>query len=63
MKRNLLIVYLAIIYVCLMAPSSISALQTQNPSQTLIPEENWITDFDARLALARILAYDDATLD
>ncbi|MFH1954311.1 MAG: tetratricopeptide repeat protein [Pseudomonadota bacterium] len=63
MKRNLHIVYLAIIYVCLMAPSSISALQTQNPSQTLIPEENWITDFDARLALARILAYDDATLD
>jgi tetratricopeptide (TPR) repeat protein len=32
-------------------------------AQALIPEEKWITDFDARLALARILAYDDHTLD
>lgn len=29
----------------------------------LIPKDQWITDTDARLALARILSYDDATLD
>ncbi len=32
-------------------------------SQGLIPEDKWITDIDARLALARVLAYDDATLN
>ena len=37
--------------------------QSTSLTQTLIPEENWITDFAARLALARILAYDDHTLD
>ncbi|MBW1781107.1 MAG: AMIN domain-containing protein, partial [Deltaproteobacteria bacterium] len=29
----------------------------------LIPESQWITDFEARLALARILSYDNTTLD
>ena len=32
-------------------------------TQTLVPRESWITDDAARLALARILAYDDRTLD
>lgn len=32
-------------------------------TRTLIPEENWISDFEARLVLARIRAYDDHTLD
>lgn len=62
-KRNRGMVYLALVYVCLIFPSNVSALQTQNPSETFIPEEEWITDFEARLALARILAYDDHTLD
>ena len=56
-------VYLVLVCVCLAFPSNVSALQTQDPSETLIPEENWITDFEARLALARILTYDDRTLD
>lgn len=62
-KRNRDMVYLFLVCVCLIFPSNVSALQTQNPSETFIPEENWITDFEARLALARILAYDDHTLD
>ena len=36
--------------------------QSSSHAQTLIPKENWITDFAARLALARILAYEDHTL-
>jgi len=62
-KRNRGMVNLGLVCVCLIFPSNISALQTQNSSETFIPEEKWITDFEARLALARILAYDDHTLD
>ena len=57
------IVYLALVHVCLIFPLNVSALQAQNLSETFIPEEKWITDFEARLALARILAYNDQTLD
>ncbi|MFO7985644.1 MAG: AMIN domain-containing protein, partial [Desulfatiglandaceae bacterium] len=32
-------------------------------SEGLIPKNQWITDVEARLALARVLAYDNATLD
>ncbi|MDY6881482.1 MAG: tetratricopeptide repeat protein [Thermodesulfobacteriota bacterium] len=56
-------VYFVLMCLCLMFPSNASALQAQNPYETFIPEENWITDFEARLALARILAYHDHTLD
>lgn len=56
-------VYLVLICICLMFPLNASALQAKNPSETVIPEESWITDFEARLALARILAYDDHTLN
>ncbi|MBW2708363.1 MAG: tetratricopeptide repeat protein [Deltaproteobacteria bacterium] len=56
-------VYFVLICLCLMFPSNASALQAQNPSETVIPEKHWITDFEARLALARILAYDDHTLN
>jgi predicted Zn-dependent protease len=62
-KRNRSIVYLALVYVCLIFLSDVTALQAQNSSEMLIPEKKWITDFEARLALARILAYDDHTLD
>jgi len=37
--------------------------RSSSHTQALIPEENRITDFAARLALARILAYNDTTLD
>jgi len=32
-------------------------------SNGLIPKDQWITDTEARLALARVLSYDDATLN
>ena len=37
--------------------------RSSHATSSFIPEENWITDFEARLALARILSYDDNTLD
>ncbi|MBL7102596.1 MAG: hypothetical protein ISS60_07545, partial [Desulfobacteraceae bacterium] len=37
--------------------------RSSSHTRALIAEENWITDFEARLALARILAYNDETLD
>jgi len=48
---------------CLIVTSIASAFQAGNSSTTLVPKENRITDLQARLALARILSYDDRTLD
>jgi len=44
-------------------PEGEKAQASSSVSRELIPEQAWITDRDARLALARILAYDDATLN
>lgn len=59
------ILYLAIavLGICLIPLSNVSAFESPNPSRSLISEDRWITDVDARLALARILSYDDATLN
>lgn len=52
-----------ILSICLVIASSAFAVQTKAPSKTLVPQTSWITDFEARLALARTLSYDSATLD
>ncbi|MBL7173234.1 MAG: tetratricopeptide repeat protein [Desulfobacteraceae bacterium] len=62
-KRNSGLVYFAFICYCLLSFINVTALYAQKPGTTLVPKDQWITDFDARLALARILAYNDETLD
>ncbi|MGM0426556.1 MAG: tetratricopeptide repeat protein [Thermodesulfobacteriota bacterium] len=55
------IFYVVLLYSCLIVPLNVSA--QNKPPESLIPEQQWITDFDARLALARILAYEGQALD
>jgi tetratricopeptide (TPR) repeat protein len=56
------IFYLFSLY-SLIFTSNVLGMTDQNPSQIIIFEEYRITDFQARWALARILAYDDRTLN
>lgn len=44
-------------------PLSVVGNLSHDRSDSLIPQSDQITSFDARLALARILAYEDRTLD
>lgn len=57
-----IILFLVIFSVSVTAPCPAVTMAFNSQSQTLVPKDRWITDAQARLALARILAYDSATL-